>query len=143
MAVSYAWFAAFWLVVKLTGRCTTRLAQGSMWHAATVLTTDSCWQAANALLEPADSTEVVECEVQDAPYLLEACALGFAGEEDQVQLALLSAAMKLFFKRPPECQQLLGATLAAASAESSQDVHDRALLYYRSALEGTVCANIP
>lgn len=48
-----------------------------------------------------------------------------------MQLAMLSAAMKLFFKRPPECQQLLGGTLAAAAAESSQDVHDRALLYYR------------
>lgn len=78
-----------------------------------------------------DSTELLVWGVQDAPYLLEECALGFANEEDQVQLALLSAAMKLFFKRPPECQQLLGATLAAASAESSQDVHDRALLYYR------------
>lgn len=69
--------------------------------------------------------------IQDAPYLLEACAQGFADEPDQVQLALLTAAMKLFFKRPPECQQLLGAALAAASAESTQDVHDRALLYYR------------
>ena len=49
-----------------------------------------------------------------------------------MQLAMLSAVMKLFFKRPPECQQLLGATLAAAAAEPSQDVHDRALLYYRS-----------
>lgn len=71
------------------------------------------------------------CPLQDAPYLLEACAQGFANEEAQVQLAMLSAVMKLFFKRPPECQQLLGATLAAAAAEPSQDVHDRALLYYR------------
>lgn len=71
------------------------------------------------------------CALQDAPYILEACAQGFANEEDQVQLAMLSAAVKLFFKRPPECQQLLGAILAAAAAESSQDVHDRALLYYR------------
>ena len=63
--------------------------------------------------------------------MLEACVQSFADEPDQVQLALLTAAMKLFFKRPPECQQLLGAALAAASAESSQDVHDRALLYYR------------
>ena len=83
------------------------------------------------MCELVDSTELLVWGVQDAPYLLEGCALGFANEEDQVQLALLSAAMKLFFKRPPECQQLLGATLAAASAESSQDVHDRALLYYR------------
>ena len=69
--------------------------------------------------------------MQDAPYLLEAAVQGFAEEEDVVQLALLAAVMKLFFKRPPECQLLLGATLAAAIAESSQDVHDRALLYYR------------
>lgn len=69
--------------------------------------------------------------LQDAPYLLEAAVQIFTDEEDVVQLALLAAVMKLFFKRPPECQQLLGVTLAAAAAESSQDVHDRALLYYR------------
>lgn len=77
-------------------------------------------------------THHVSVAPQDAPYLLEAAVQSFTDEEDEVQLALLAAAMKLFFKRPPECQQLLGATLAAASAESSQDVHDRALLYYRS-----------
>jgi hypothetical protein len=49
----------------------------------------------------------------------------------QVQLALLTAAAKLFFKRPPEAQQLLGAALAGGLADSNQDVHDRALLYYR------------
>ena len=75
--------------------------------------------------------------VQDAPYLLEAAAQGFAGEEGQVQL---SAAMKLYFQRPPECQQLLGGTLAAAAAEASPDVHDRALLYYRSHTASLCCA---
>ena len=48
-----------------------------------------------------------------------------------VRLALLAAAMKLFFRRPPECQKLLGSVLAAASSDTNQDVHDRALLYYR------------
>ena len=48
-----------------------------------------------------------------------------------VRLALLAAVGKLFFKRPPECQRLLGTVLAAAMSDANQDVHDRALLYYR------------
>lgn len=56
-----------------------------------------------------------------------------------VRLALLAAAMKLFFRRPPECQKLLGSVLAAASSDTNQDVHDRALLYYRCpALTGSI-----
>ncbi|RWV86168.1 hypothetical protein GW17_00051966 [Ensete ventricosum] len=46
-------------------------------------------------------------------------------------LHLLTAAMKCFFKRPPETQKALGAALAAGLADSHQDVHDRALFYYR------------
>lgn len=55
----------------------------------------------------------------------------FASQALPVRLALLSAAAKLFFARPPECQALLGSALAAASADTDQDVHDRGLLYYR------------
>ncbi|KAK9822016.1 hypothetical protein WJX74_000790 [Apatococcus lobatus] len=69
--------------------------------------------------------------IQDAPYLLEPLAASFASEEVSVRIALLSAASKLFFQRPPECQQLLGAVLTAAAADSNIDIHDRALLYYR------------
>ena len=69
--------------------------------------------------------------VQDAPYLLEPLAEGFAEEAVPVKLALLAAVTKLFFRRPPECQKLLGNVLAAASSDTNQDVHDRALLYYR------------
>ena len=85
--------------------------------------------------------------MQDAPYLLEPLAEGFAEEAVPVRLALLAAVMKLFFRRPPECQKLLGSVLAAASADTNQDVHDRALLYYRCpALPGfthssVVCAS--
>ena len=57
----------------------------------------------------------------------------FAGEPAAVRLAVLTAAARLFFKRPPECQRLLGAVLAAAAADSNQDVHDRGLMYYRHA----------
>lgn len=69
--------------------------------------------------------------LQDAPYLLEPLAASFASEEVAVRLALLAAAGKLFFQRPPECQKLLGTVLTAAAADSNIDIHDRALLYYR------------
>ena len=74
---------------------------------------------------------VVAAVLQDAPYLLEPVVDTFDAEEVPVRLALLSAVAKLFFKRPPECQKLLGKALAAAAADSNQDVHDRALLYHR------------
>merc|ERR1712146_518056 len=49
-----------------------------------------------------------------------------------VKINLLTATMKLFFKRPPEMQSMLGRLLAEAVNDvSSQDLHDRALLYYR------------
>eukprot|EP00887_Chlorella_sp_A99_P000646 scaffold5.g646.t1 len=70
-------------------------------------------------------------KVQDAPYVLEEMAGGFADEEPEVKLRLLTAAAKLFFKRPPEARPALGAALAAGAADANQDVHDRALLYYR------------
>ncbi len=74
--------------------------------------------------------------MKDAPYLLEPLAEGFAEEAVPVRLALLAAVTKLFFRRPPECQKLLGSVLAAASSDTNQDIHDRALLYYR-------CSSLP
>lgn len=72
--------------------------------------------------------------LQDAPYLLEPLVAELPAQALRVRLALLTAAAKLFFARPPECQGLLGSALAAAAADADQDVHDRGLLYYRSAL---------
>jgi hypothetical protein len=66
-----------------------------------------------------------------APYLLQPLADGFATEPPCVRLALLTAAAKLFFRRPPEARKLLGSCVAAGLSDSDQDVHDRALLYYR------------
>lgn len=73
-------------------------------------------------------------EGQDAPYLLEPLAGNLEEEEVEVRLALLTAAAKLFFKRPPECQRLLGLALSKAVSDPNQDVHDRALFYTRSVL---------
>ncbi|CAI5470132.1 unnamed protein product [Closterium sp. Yama58-4] len=68
----------------------------------------------------------------DAPYTLEGFVNSWEEETNaEVRLELLTAVAKLFFKRPPECQKMLGAVLAHGLAESQQDVHDRALLYYR------------
>lgn len=66
-----------------------------------------------------------------APYVLQPLADAFASEQPSVKLALLTAAAKLFFSRPPEAQKLLGACIAAGLNDTDQDVHDRALLYYR------------
>merc|ERR1719334_1894088 len=49
-----------------------------------------------------------------------------------VRLEMLTAAVKLFFCRPPEVQQMLGRLFEKAISETNHpDVRDRALLYYR------------
>lgn len=75
---------------------------------------------------------------QDAPYLLEPLAESFESEPPAVRAALLTAAVQLFFRRPPECARLLGRVLAGGVQDAEQDVHDRALLYYRCGARGTV-----
>lgn len=72
-------------------------------------------------------------DIRRAPYVLEKLIDDFSEETSpSVQLELLSASMKLFFKRPPEMQSMLGRLLQASIDDSShQDVRDRALLYYR------------
>ncbi|XP_004291213.1 PREDICTED: beta-adaptin-like protein A [Fragaria vesca subsp. vesca] len=71
-------------------------------------------------------------DMQDAPYILEGLVENWEDEHSaEVRLHLLTAVMKCFFKRPPETQGSLGAALAAGLADFHQDVHDRALFYYR------------
>ncbi|KAL4603368.1 hypothetical protein ACB098_10G100500 [Castanea mollissima] len=71
-------------------------------------------------------------EMNDAPYILEGLIENWDEEHSaEVRLHLLTAVMKCFFKRPPETQKALGAALAAGLADFHQDVHDRALFYYR------------
>jgi AP-4 complex subunit beta-1 len=71
--------------------------------------------------------------VPEAPYALEKLIDGYEDLADPVvKSALLSATMKLFFTRPPEVQKMLGRLLAKVTDDvSSQDLHDRGLLYYR------------
>eukprot|EP00002_Diphylleia_rotans_P039243 TRINITY_DN9063_c0_g1_i1.p1 TRINITY_DN9063_c0_g1~~TRINITY_DN9063_c0_g1_i1.p1 ORF type:complete len:778 (+),score=200.35 TRINITY_DN9063_c0_g1_i1:72-2405(+) len=71
--------------------------------------------------------------IPESPYILETMADKFLEEQSsEVQLELLSSVVKLFFKRPPECKAMLGKILRDAIQEATHnDVHDRALLYYR------------
>ncbi|XP_027081038.1 beta-adaptin-like protein A [Coffea eugenioides] len=71
-------------------------------------------------------------DMQDAPYILESLIENWDEEHSaEVRLHLLSAVMKCFLRRPPETQKALGDALASGLADFHQDVHDRALLYYR------------
>jgi len=70
--------------------------------------------------------------IENAPYLLEPMVDTYNEEESiPVKLMLLTTAVKLFFKRPPEMVKILGRMLHSAIESSHPDVKDRALLYYR------------
>lgn len=71
--------------------------------------------------------------IEEAPYSLEKLIDSYDGiSSTEVKIALLTSTMKLFFLRPPEVQKMLGRLLQKATEDvSCQDLHDRALLYYR------------
>jgi len=71
--------------------------------------------------------------VQDAPYALEKLIEDYDNLKDvRVKQNLLNATIKIFFARPPETQRMLGRLLLKVTDDvSSQDLHDRGLLYYR------------
>ena len=71
--------------------------------------------------------------IVEAPYMLEQIINNYEEEQSVlIKLQLLTASMKVFFKRPPEMYAMLGRLFACALNETNnQDLHDRALLYYR------------
>lgn len=76
--------------------------------------------------------------IDDAPYILERFIDEFEQQNKRiVRLQLLTATVKLFFKRPPEVQKMLGRLLKAACEDTgAMDVRDRAMFYYRLLQEG-------
>jgi vesicle coat complex subunit len=71
-------------------------------------------------------------DMQDAPYILETLIDTWEDEpSSEVRLHLLTAVMKCFLRRPPETQKALGSALSFGIADFHQDVHDKALFYYR------------
>mmetsp|Transcript_4046 Transcript_4046/g.7442 ORF Transcript_4046/g.7442 Transcript_4046/m.7442 type:complete len:796 (-) Transcript_4046:152-2539(-) len=71
--------------------------------------------------------------IDDAPYILETLIDAYEDEASSAVLTeLLTATMKLFFKRPPELHKMLGRLLKLATADKFKvEVRDQALLYYR------------
>mmetsp|Transcript_5567 Transcript_5567/g.8526 ORF Transcript_5567/g.8526 Transcript_5567/m.8526 type:complete len:939 (+) Transcript_5567:53-2869(+) len=96
-------------------------------------------RALRYVTEPSGKASIVyllgECGdvVREAPYALEKLIDSYDEIADpNVKIALLTSTMKLFFLRPPEVQRMLGRLLGKATEDvSSQDLHDRALMYYR------------
>lgn len=89
--------------------------------------------------EPAGKASIIfllgECgaDITEAPYVLEKVIDSYDNISDAgVKTSLLAATVNLFFSRPPEVQHMLGRVLKKATEDmSSQDLHDRALFYYR------------
>lgn len=86
--------------------------------------------------------------IPEAPYILETFINTFKSHHYSIRLEILASAMKLFFKRPPEMQQMLGQLFEISVGDASHaDVHDRALLYYRllekdiTLAEHVICGN--
>lgn len=79
-------------------------------------------------------------EIVEAPYMLEKIIDKYSEEiSTEIKLQCLVAAMKMFFQRPPEVHAMLGRLLdVAVNDTSSQDLHDRALLYYRLLSSGNI-----
>ena len=96
-------------------------------------------RALKYISKPQGKTSIIyllgECgdELTEAPYSLEKLIDSYDTISDSnVKIALLTSTVKLFFKRPPEVQKMLGRLLKHATEDvSCQDVHDRALWYYR------------
>eukprot|EP00794_Sanderia_malayensis_P017499 gene17499-19249_t len=72
-------------------------------------------------------------EISSSPYLLESITNNLSEDDSaEIKLQLLNAGLKLFFKTPSECQNLLGRIFETLiDDELNMDVHDRAMFYYR------------
>ncbi len=70
--------------------------------------------------------------IEDADVLLEDFLFSFADEPVEVQLALLTATVKLFIQRPTKGQELVPRVLKWATEETDNpDLRDRAYMYWR------------
>ncbi|KAF7269482.1 hypothetical protein GWI33_017480 [Rhynchophorus ferrugineus] len=70
--------------------------------------------------------------IDNADELLESFLEGFADENAQVQLQLLTAVVKLFLKRPQHTQSLVQHVLSLATQDSDNpDLRDRGFIYWR------------
>ncbi len=69
--------------------------------------------------------------IDNADELLESFLEGFADENTQVELQLLTAIVKLFLKKPSETQELVQRVLTLATESDNPDLRDRGYIYWR------------
>ncbi|CAL8128291.1 unnamed protein product [Orchesella dallaii] len=69
--------------------------------------------------------------IDNAGELLEEFLEGFADDNIQVQLQLLTAIVKLFLKRPIESHDLVQKVLSLATQTDNPDLRDRGFIYWR------------
>ena len=70
--------------------------------------------------------------MEDSPYILKDYIDTSLDEINvSIQCHLLTATMKLFFKRPAECQDMLGRLLESCSYSQDIDLRDRTAYFYQ------------
>ena len=70
--------------------------------------------------------------IDNADELLESFLDSFHDEAPQVQLQLLTAIVKMFLKKPQDCQELVQKALSLATQDSDNpDLRDRGYIYWR------------
>ncbi|KAJ3189878.1 AP-2 complex subunit beta [Gaertneriomyces sp. JEL0708] len=70
--------------------------------------------------------------LENAPELLESFLDGFKVEDPSVQLQIISAAVKLFLRKPSSAQDMVQKVLNTATQEcDNPDIRDRAYVYWR------------
>ena len=75
---------------------------------------------------PVTESETLVCSLQhmdDAPYMLEEAVNSLPSDSSTVVLQLLTSVMKVFFKRAPECQEMLGRLLEHCISRSQEYDH--------------------
>lgn len=71
-------------------------------------------------------------KVDNSEKLIEEFAESFLEENDKVKLAILTAAVKLYLKKPEEGEEIIQKILKLATDEADNpDLRDRAYIYWR------------
>lgn len=71
-------------------------------------------------------------KINEAENLIESFTESFLEDHDKVKLALLTAAVKLYLKKPDEGEQIIQKVLKLATEEADNpDLRDRAYIYWR------------
>jgi vesicle coat complex subunit len=71
-------------------------------------------------------------KINDAEKLINNFADSFIEEHDKVRLSLLTAAVKLYLKKPDDSEEIIQRVLKLATEEADNpDLRDRAYIYWR------------